>query len=506
MQNERNTLEQAADDLILDVESMAQADAQTIAQGCPGIILMERAGAGVASAVIGMMPMPCRVLVICGPGNNGGDGFVAARLLYEKGYSVQIALLGQREDLKGDAALAAAAWVLPCISVTECTPEQADIIIDALFGAGLSRPLQGEALALVERINQSERPVVAVDVPSGVWGDSGYVEGEAVQATRTVTFAALKPAHVLYPGASLAGNVEVVDIGISQETLQKLRKGLVRNSPRLWSHVFPALNYNSHKYTRGHALVLSGGMTQTGAARLAARAALRSGAGLVTIASPPEALSVHAMHLTAIMLKEMVGVKGLEAILADERLKSIVLGPALGIGAITRSLIAVARSFERSMVIDADGITSFAGMADDLAEITRSAPVVITPHEGEFSRLFNGKEYFINSISKIEKAQKAAQFLGCVVLLKGPDTVIAAPDGRVAVNCNGTPLLATAGSGDVLAGIIGGLMAQNMPPFEAACASTWLHAEAAQQFGLGLISEDLPEMLPMALVCLKDEK
>lgn len=485
--------------LLIDVAAMGEADSRTIKEGCPGILLMERAGRGVANAVMRSCSAPSKVLIACGPGNNGGDGFVAARILGENGYDVQATLLGDRASLKGDASVAAAAWGGRLHAVQDVIPSDADIIVDAIFGAGLSRALDGVTEQLVMKINEAKKPVIAVDVPTGVSGDSGLVAGTAIKATRTVTFAARKPGHLLYPGAWLCGSVEVIDIGISEETLRAVHRGCLVNSPDLWREAMPGLVFDAHKYRRGHTLVLSGGATRTGAARLAARSALRIGSGLVTVAAPPEALDVHAAHLTAIMLRGMEGANGLKAILADLRFNVIVLGPALGIGALTRAMVAVALSERRSVVIDADAITSFSGMVDDLAMLTRMTPAVITPHDGEFYSLFNDKKMISNLKSKVEKARYAALFLGCIVVLKGPDTVIAAPDGRTAVNENGTPLLATAGSGDVLSGMIGGLMGQGMPAFDAACAAVWLHAAAARAFGPGLIAEDIPEMLPKVL-------
>ena len=485
--------------LLIDVAAMGEADSRTIGEGCPGILLMERAGRAVAGAVMLSCSAPSKVLVACGPGNNGGDGFVAARILEENGYDVQVTLLGDRTSLKGDASVAAAAWGGRLHAVRDIIPSDADIIIDAIFGAGLSRALDGVAEQFVLKINEARKPVIAVDVPTGVSGDTGLVAGVAIKATKTVTFAARKPGHLLYPGAWLSGSVEVVDIGISEETLRAVHRGCFVNSPDLWRDALPGLAFDAHKYRRGHTLVLSGGATRTGAARLAARSALRIGSGLVTVAAPPEALDVHAAHLTAIMLRGMDGANGLKSILSDLRFNVIVLGPALGIGAMTRAMVAVALSEKRSVVIDADAITSFSGMVDDLAVLTRMAPAVITPHDGEFINLFNNKTTIVNLKSKIEKARYAALLLGCIVVLKGPDTVVAAPDGRTAVNENGTPLLETAGSGDVLSGMIGGLMGQGMPAFDAACAAVWLHADAAKAFGPGLIAEDIPEMLPKVL-------
>jgi NAD(P)H-hydrate epimerase len=311
-----------------------------------------------------------------------------------------------------------------------------------------------------------------------------------------VTFAARKPCHLLMPGRAYSGPVEVAHIGILRRTLEGKGGRLFANSPALWRHALPRPGLSSHKYERGHTLVASGGATRTGAARLAARAALRIGSGLVTVASPPEALGVNAAHLTAIMLRGCDGPEGLNTILQDQRFNALVLGPALGVHAGTRAMVAVATHARRSLVLDADALTSFEGLATEMHGAFRHAPTVLTPHAGEFSRLFKGHADLLDPESKIERVRRSAAYTGAVVLLKGADTVIAAPDGRAAINENGTPYLATAGSGDTLCGLIAGLMAQGVPAFEAACAGVWIHAEAGASFGPGLIAEDLAELVP----------
>ncbi|MEN3930746.1 NAD(P)H-hydrate dehydratase [Microvirga sp. W0021] len=485
--------------MLLSVASMRKADELTISYGAPGIELMEQAGRGVAEKIMQIFPTHTKVLVVCGPGNNGGDGFIAARILLENSYNVMVALLGVADDLKGDAAEAAERWAEPMFSVGEINLEEFDVVIDALFGAGLNRPLDGEALDIVERINAAGKVIVSVDIPSGISGDTGAISGEAVRATHTVTFAAYKPGHFLYPGAAYVGELSVVDIGISPQTIEQVHEGLFANGPGFWQEALPQLEYGSHKYTRGHALVLSGGITATGAARLAARGALRIGAGLVTIAAPPVSVPIHASQLTAIMLREMASVDDLNGIIADKRFNAVVLGPALGVGNGTQELVAAVVKAGRPIVLDADALTSFAGSLDTLARLTEKTDTVVTPHEGEFFRLFNNENEILKGFSKIERAKFAANYLKATVVLKGADTIIAAPDGRVCINTNGTPLLATAGTGDVLAGMIGGLLAQGMSSFEAASAAVWLHAEAARNFGPGLIAEDVPEMLPTVL-------
>ncbi|HVL70880.1 MAG TPA: NAD(P)H-hydrate dehydratase [Beijerinckiaceae bacterium] len=475
---------------------MREADARTIAAGTPGYELMRRAGAAVARAAHRLLPQG-RVLVLCGPGNNGGDGFVAARLLAEGGCAVTVALLGSRERLTGDAALAAADWTGPVLDAEQAEPEAADLVVDALFGAGLARDLDGAARRVVERANAAGRPVLAVDVPSGIDGDTGAVRGAAIRATETVTFGRRKPGHLLFPGRAHCGAVEVSEIGI-EAAVADLGVRTFANGPALWGAAFPRPSEEGHKYGRGHALVLSGGPTRTGAARLAARAALRAGAGLVTLASPSDALAVNAAHLTAVMLRPCDGPEDLEALLGDARFNALALGPALGVGAATRALVAVALRAGRAVVLDADALTSFEGRRDELAALSAEDPPVLTPHEGEFSRLLRDQEA-LEAPSKLARARAAAAALRAVVVLKGPDTVIAAPDGRAAINENGTPYLATAGTGDVLTGLVAGLRAQGMPAFEAACAAVWLHAETGARLGPGLIAEDLPEALPRVL-------
>lgn len=486
-------------ELILTPSEMRRADASAIAEGIPGIELMKRAGEAVAAAAMRMAPAEARVLVVAGPGQNGGDGFIAASRLAREGYAVSLGLLGDPGRLKGDAAEAARGWSGRTIRIEDARYEEADLIIDALFGTGLDRDLAGTARLAVEHMNATAKPILAVDLPTGLDGETGGVRGVAVKAARTVTFAARKPCHLLLPGRALCGPVEVADIGIRPGILAAMGGSLFANSPALWLGALSKPGLAAHKYERGHTLVVSGGATRTGAARLAARAALRTGSGLVTVASPPEALGVNAAHLTAIMLRGCDGPEGLHAILQDKRFNALVLGPALGVHAATRTMVAVAVQAQRSLVLDADALTSFEGFASELHQVFRHAPTVITPHEGEFSRLFKGHPDLLDPPSKLERARRAAAYLGAVVILKGADTVIAAPDGRAAINENGTPYLATAGSGDTLCGIVAGLMAQGVGAFEAACAGVWIHAEAGAAFGPGLIAEDLAELLPGVL-------
>jgi hydroxyethylthiazole kinase-like uncharacterized protein yjeF len=470
---------------ILTVAQTAAADAAAISAGTPGVVLMERAGAAVAAAVAEHFdPQP--VVVLCGPGNNGGDGYVAARLLQERGWPVE--LLAIAEPTTHDAKAARALWT-GSVGRLASGALPAGIYVDALFGAGLSRPLDGAAAAAAQALAATPEQVVAVDTPSGVAGDTGKPLGPSVCAGLTVTFHAKKPAHVLEPGRSLCGEVLVADIGLGATTSQ-----LFENGPELWGARFPWPGVDAHKHARGRLIVVSGEAWSTGAARLAARGGLRIGAGLVTVFSPREALAVNAAHLEAVMLRGFDTELELETGAAD--VDAAVIGPAAGVSETTLlNVLALART-GAALVLDADAITVFRDDPEELFSVL-DRDDVLTPHPGEFARLFKG--LLKASPERITAARKAAERAGAVVLLKGPDTVIAAPDGRAAVNVNGAPWLATAGSGDVLAGFIGGLVAQGMESFEAACAGAWIHAQAGAMHGPGLIAEDLPGLAPAVL-------
>jgi NAD(P)H-hydrate epimerase len=466
---------------------MYRADALAVEAGISSLALMENAGRAVAEEVLRRFGA-CRTLVLCGPGNNGGDGFVVARYLRDWGWPVRVALFGERAGLKGDAQIMAEHWGGPFEAIA--STHNADLIIDALFGAGLSKPLPDKLLALIAEVKV---PVIAIDIPSGIDGATGQARPQAFQAALTVTFFRKKPGHVLVPGRTRCGEVVVADIGIPVSVLDTIAPDLRENSAPL----LPAASAEQHKYQRGHAVVVSGTAHQTGAARLAALSALRVGAGLVTIASPRTAMAVHAAHLTAIMLAEADDALALGRLLADRRKNAICIGPAAGVGSLTRAKVRACLAGGASVLLDADAMTSFAEVPDELfaaiAEYSERI-VVMTPHEGEFARLFS--DLSASADSKCEKAIKAARRSRAVILLKGPDSVAASPDGRAVINTNAPPNLATAGSGDVLAGLVTGLLAQGLPGLDAAAAAMWLHGEAARKFGdFGLIAEDLPDLI-----------
>lgn len=480
------------DAALLTVEQMYAADAAAAASGVPSLDLMEAAGTGVAEAVMGFGD-PRPVAVLCGPGNNGGDGFVAARLLQEAGWPVRVALLGDRESLQGDARVNADRWQGAIEGLSPDVLDGSEIVVDALFGAGLTRPVEGVAADVIHGIG--ERRCVAVDVPSGVHGDTGAVLGTAPQADVTVTFFRRKPGHVLLPGRLLCGTVKTVDIGIPETVLDDIAPDQAVNGPALWLSKLPIARLDQHKYDRGHAMI-SGGPLMTGAARLAARAALRAGAGMVSVAVPIDNAVVYKVSLVGVIVQPLRDTAAYAEAIEDRRVNACLVGPGNGVSGPTREHALAALRTGKAVVLDADALTVFED-ARDLLFSTIKGPCLLTPHAGEFARLFD------STSDKMSDALAAAAKSGAVVLLKGADTVIAAPDGRVVVNDNAPAELATAGAGDVLAGIVTGLIAQGMDIFDAACAATWMHGAAAAAFGPGLIAEDLPDILPKVLRALR---
>ena len=468
---------------------MAEADRLTVAAGTSGIVLMDDAGSAVARAIIGRRS-PRPVVVLCGPGNNGGDGFVTARDLSDAGWDVSLALLGPRDSLKGEARHHAERWSGPVQPFTPQVIEGADLIVDAIFGAGLSRALEGPAADTLAAAARSGVPIVAIDVPSGVIGDTGEALG-AVASVLTVTFFRKKPGHLLLPGRRLCGEVAVADIGTAPSVLTIIRPDTFENDPALWRAQLPRTAEGANKYTLWHALI-SGGYPMTGAARMAARAAARIGAGLTTIAVPEIALPIYAAALTSIMVHPIADQAEFDHLLDDICISAFLIGPGAGVGEETRRRSLAMLATGCATVLDADALTSF---EDDPKVLDRAVagPCVLTPHEGEFARLFGAGG------DNLTRARAAARRSKAVIVLKGADTVIAAPDGRAIINANAPPTLATAGSGDVLSGIILGLLAQDMDPFLAAAAGVWMHGAAATDFGRGLLAEDLPDLLPSVM-------
>ena len=481
---------------ILTAQQKRAADAAAAAAGTSQPLLMRRAGEAVAREIEARFPVQ-PVVVLCGPGGNGGDGYVAARRLAQAGWPVTVAR-GSAPKPESAAGEHAGAWTGPVAPLTVASLEGAGLVIDALFGAGLSRPLSGDAARVLRALDDMAGvDLVAVDLPSGADADTGQAQEPTPHARLTITFGCKAPAHVLQPASALCGEVVVADIGLGAPPAP----ALFENTPALWSGRFPWPAVDAHKAQRGRLVVVGGGASSTGAGRLAARAGLRVGAGLVTLACPQDALAINAAALDAVMVRGF----DTDAELADftEDVDACIIGPGSGVDEETAANLLSLAQTGAALVVDADALTVFRDDADSLfSALDRDD--VLTPHPGEFERVFPG--LLEASPDRITATRKAAEMAGAVVLLKGADTVIAAPDGRAAVNVNGAPWLATAGSGDVLAGLIGGLLAQNMESFEAACAAAWIHAEAGRAFGPGLISEDLPEAVPAVLKALYEAR
>lgn len=479
-----------SDGLVLSSEEMRAAEAAAIESGVASAALMERAGEAATRLVLERIK-PAPTVVACGPGANGGDGFVIARRLKDAGWPVEVVEIGDPGKRAGDAAMMAGHFDGERGPFRADAFARAGLIVDALFGIGLTRPLEGEARAAVEAMNASPAPIFAVDLPSGIDAETGAVRGVAARAGLTATFGAKKPGHLLFPGRAHCGAVEVLDIGIADFVARSDAK-TAENSPALWGGALSRPAWDAHKYARGHVFVISGGALSTGAARLAAAASQRAGAGVTTMLSPPGAAFIHAAHLTSAMVRSVRDNAEIVAALnakADYP-RAAVFGPGAGVGEETAARALAILGSGAAAVLDADALTSFEGDPPRLFADLRPDDV-LTPHPGEFRRLFGE-----TGENRLAAAREAAARAGAVVVLKGADTVIAAPDGRAAINANAPPNLAVAGAGDALAGLIAGVRAQGAPGFEAAAAGVWLHGAAGQAAGPGLIAEDLPAAMP----------
>ena len=482
---------------LLTGAEMRAAERAAFARGLPSFEAMRRAGVAVAEAIMARWPAGRvgEVHVLCGPGNNGGDGFVTAATLRAAGYRVMLHAVRAKSEYGGDAARAAAMWQgdapKPDIDAIAALDRSA-IVVDALFGIGLDRALEGETAALIEAVNRAAATVVAVDIASGVHADDGRIMGAAIAADLTVTFGWRKLGHALQPGAEQCGEVVVADVGFNADDLAAANPTCRLNQPALWARAYPQPKPTHHKYQRGHA-VIAGGAVMTGAARLAAHAARRVGIGLLTLAVPPEAWAVYAADQPGAIVRKSGDLAAFASIAGEERITSLLIGSGLEPDGATADLVRTGTALSRPTVLDGGGLTVLAGNS----QLIEGRPdIVLTPHEGEFGRLFPD---LVARPSKVERAREAARRTGCTIVLKGSDTVVAAPDGGSVVAAGAPPTLATAGSGDVLAGVITGLLGLQMQPFQAAAMGVWLHGQAAEGFGLGLIAEDLPDRLPAAL-------
>ncbi|GLQ07154.1 NAD(P)H-hydrate dehydratase [Sneathiella chinensis] len=483
---------------MLTVPEMYEADRLAIEGGVPGLELMEAAGQGI-TAHMEQAWDPCPVLVLCGPGNNGGDGYVVARILKQEGWPVTVAAWGDPSELTGDAADMFGQWDGDTKAFDAVSLDGISLVVDALFGAGFRGDLPEDVKGLFHEIAARGLSVVAVDVPSGMNGTTGWVAEGTQRAEMTVSFFRPKVGHMLLPGREYLGKLEIVDIGIPPSVLDQIKPQTWMNGRELWTDALPFPEMSGHKYSRGHAAVVGGGVTATGAARIAARACLRSGAGAVTVAAPPAAVMTYSITLEAVMLASLAGAEDFANWLDVKRINAVLIGPGNGVTDRTRDFVVAALASDAAVTLDADALTVFRDTPDHLFSLikNRQAPVILTPHGSEFERLFDVAG------SAVERARAAALQSGAVVLLKGASTVVAAPDGRARVNVNAPPWLATAGSGDTLAGIITGLVAGGMPAFDAASAGAWIHGEAGALLGPGMIAEDLEAQIPAVLAELQ---
>lgn len=489
---------------VLAAAEMRRVESAAFARGLPSFEAMRRAGGAVAELAAQRWPLGRvdDVLVLCGPGNNGGDGFIAATALRSAGYRVQVQCSAPGAARSPDAQKAMAGWgskVQPLDPRQLSTLGANTLVIDALFGIGLARPLAGADLAAIEALNQSDAPVMAVDVPSGIDADSGAIRGSAVAADLTITFGWCKRGHFLLPAAAHCGELVVADVGFTAADLAIVPVTCLRNTPELWREHYPLPGPTDHKYRRGHAFIVGGGV-MTGAARLAARAARRVGVGMLTLAVPSPSWAVYAQDQGGAIVRQADDPDAILRLAASAHgVTALLVGSGLEPNQETADLVRRCLTLDRPMVIDGGGLTALAetgGLAGGRSDI------VLTPHEGEFARLFPN----LDMNGKLERARAAAAQSGCTVVLKGADTVVAAPDGMAALSELAPATLATAGSGDVLAGIVCGLLGLGLPAFQAAAMAVWLHANAARDYGPGLIAEDLPERLPASLTLATGQK
>ena len=479
---------------VLTTNEMTQADTLAVKAGVPSLDLMEAAGASLVREIRKRWTRRT-VVVLAGPGNNGGDGFVVARLLNQIGWPVRIGLLVDKQSLRGDAKINAELWGGKIEKLSVGLLENAELVVDALFGAGLSRPIEGVGRDILNAVNSKKIPTVAIDMPSGVNGNTGEIMGVAAKVDLTITFFRKKPGHLILPGRLHCGEVVVTDIGIPKGVLSKIRPITYENSPQLWRGMLPSPNPDDHKYTRGHVVVF-GGNEMTGAARLAARAARRVGAGILSIVTPADAKRVYDQFDAGNLVVEFSEKHEFSTFLNEKRRNAVLVGPGNGITNLTRKCTISALESKNKVVLDADALTVFEGDPDTLFERIKG-PCVLTPHRGEFDRLFK-----IDG-DKLSRCRQASSMANSVIILKGYDTIISDVSGRTVINSNAPADLSTAGAGDVLAGMVVGLVAQGMETFEAACAAVWLHGEAGNLTGTGLIAEDLSENLPIVLAKLR---
>ncbi len=471
---------------ILTAEQICKASALTIEAGTTAKELMHSFGHEVTDLIRSLYKRQ-PVLILAGPGKNGSDGLVIANHILEQRWPVRVCFIGNVDELSTEAKAAYEKYPWEILSLSELGQIEEDLIIDSLFGSGLNREIASPLSDLIHDLNQSSKQIISLDIPSGIGSESGQILGMAFKATHTISFLRPKFGHLLFPGKAHCGQLHLINSGILEATVSALRVKYWQNEPFYWRSLFPRPKTSDHKYSRGHALIF-GGDRMTGAARLTARAARRTGAGLVTIASHDQVRSVY-QYDTGVIVDSW---ENWDKLLNDPRIGTVAIGPGAETTMLKSYVISLCK-YKKRMVLDADVLTAFSNERDFLFQNIQSNSV-LTPHEGEFRKLF--PELIDAPIGRVQQALEAAKQSRSIVVFKGNQTVIAAPDGRAFFNNGAPPTLATAGTGDVLTGIITGLLAQGVPAFEASAMAVWIHGEAAKQFGAGLIAEDLPDLLP----------
>lgn len=501
---------------LFSLNEMQRADALAIQSGISGLSLMEQAGNRVACKIEQICEGPSRLCILAGPGNNGGDAFVVARLLSRRAYKIDTFMFClkdmQKSCKESDAKKMQEKWVkeggkLHSIEDLNALKESIDgsaLIIDGIFGAGLSRNIEGPLIEIIERFNQANTPVLAIDVPTGMNGNTGQIMGAAIKADYTVSFHAPKQGHKLYPGKDICGKLYIENIGISERVTQNIAPKQYENTPELWKACLKPRSAQSHKYNYGAVLVVAGDHTMRGASVLSSNAAIKAGAGLVTLAlNKEEEGTVHPQSFAAIMhnvIPETSDEKAWVELFAEKKITGALIGPGTSPSEETRQKCLALLKQNSRVLLDAGALTAFKGHRDALIEAIKARKetepkVILTPHEGEFKKLFPA----FDLSDKVNAAREAARETQAIILIKGADTVIASPDGRVIINTNAPPTLATAGTGDVLAGIITALASnKDNPTFEAAAAGVYIHAECANQISSELVADDLIGQIPMA--------
>ncbi|WP_300647089.1 NAD(P)H-hydrate dehydratase [Paenalcaligenes sp.] len=484
-------------DSILDTEQMYAADRAAIARGISAYSLIDRAGVAAAEQIHVRWPTG-KILVLCGPGNNGGDGYRLASQLHRWGRAVRVMEYAPQRARSAEAQAHREQCLVALEPLDETAFEAADIVVDALLGMGLQRPLSAALQTVLQSLQASSASICAIDVPTGIDGNGRCWAEAPLQAALTITFFRKKLAHVLAPSRFLCGEIKVVDIGLCEEDVTP-PSYLYENQPALWQSAIPSPQPLQHKYQRGAALVY-GGSEMTGAARLSALACARAGAGATTIACASDVWAIYAQSMQSVMVKRWHSLSQAAALSHSSTYQTVLIGPGLAPEPSTQELVmrGLLQTQASSWVVDAGALTAFASQPESLFEgiHTSAAQVVLTPHEGEFARLFPDLALHSNQKNKVERARQAAARSGAIVLLKGSDTVVASPDGRAAVQTQSSPYLASAGSGDVLAGMMTGLLAQGMSPWLAANMAVWMHSQAGLILGAGLIAEDLVQSIP----------